>query len=139
MNKVLLTGNLGAAPEVKESKGVTFCRFSLATNERWKDRAGRPQERTDWHQVVAFGGLAKSLRSLEKGAKLGVEGKLRVRRYEKDGETRYAVEVHADEIEFLNRRHRDHEPEPDEARGGEPEEHEPGEPEPYLDDDEIPF
>ena len=134
MNKVLLIGNLGAAPEVKESKGVTFCRFSLATNERWKDRSGQPRERTDWHTVVAFSGLAKSLRRLEKGAQVAVDGKLRVRRYEKDGETRYAVEVHADAIQFLSKRHPGHAPEPDEMGLGKHDEHQPG-----LDDDEIPF
>ena len=101
MNIVLLTGNLGQAPEVRDTKTTTVARFSLATNERFKDRDGERHERTDWHRVVAFGALAKTLEQLQAGDKVTVRGKLRTNTYEKNGEKRTAVEVHAAAVEFL--------------------------------------
>jgi single-strand DNA-binding protein len=117
MNKVLLVGNLGADVVVTESKGVSYCRFSLATNERFRDREGVLQERADWHQVVAFSKLAQALGRLAKGERIAVEGKLRCRSYEKDGEKRWTVEVHAERVEFLGgkRRERDDASEPEES------------------------
>ena len=104
MNKVMLIGNLGKPALVKSSNGTTFCRLSLATNEKWKDKGGNRQERTDWHTVVAFGTLAKALEILDRGDRVAVVGKLRTSKYVKDGETRWSVEVHAEEVEFLKLR-----------------------------------
>ena len=104
MNLVVLVGNLGEAPEVKESKGVTYARFSLATTHRFKDAEGTPAQRTDWHRVVAFNGLAQTCGQLGKGAKVAVEGQLRTNSYQpEEGERRTVTEVHATRIEFLVR------------------------------------
>jgi single-strand DNA-binding protein len=104
MNTVLLVGNLGDVPKVGESKGVTWARFSMATTERFKSKNGKPAERTDWHQVYAFGSLATTLEGLAKGAKVAVRGALRKNSFEgEDGETRHVVEVQATEVEFLRR------------------------------------
>ena len=103
MNSVTLVGNLGDAPKVGDSNGVSWARFSLATTERFKDRDGQPSERTDWHQVYTFGPLAKTLAVLAKGAKVAVHGKLRKNSWERDGETQTVVEVQATEVEFLRR------------------------------------
>jgi single-strand DNA-binding protein len=101
MNSVQLIGNLGATPEIKESKGTTYARFRLAINQRWVDGEGNRQQRTDWIQVAAFNGLAKSLESLTTGDRVAVVGRLHTSTYERDGETRTSVEVHAQVVEFL--------------------------------------
>jgi single-strand DNA-binding protein len=101
MNTTHLIGNLGAAPEIKESKGTTYARFRIAINERWVDDEGKRQHRADWFQVVAFNGLAKSIAPLGKGDRVAIVGRLRCNSYERDGETRTAVEVHAQVVEFL--------------------------------------
>jgi single-strand DNA-binding protein len=104
MNSVILVGNLGDAPKVGESNGTTWARFSMATTERFKGKNGKPATRTDWHQVYAFGSLAKTLEGLAKGAKVAVHGALRKNRFEPDdGEPRHVVEVQATEVEFLRR------------------------------------
>jgi len=60
VNKVILIGNLGKDPEIKyAASGTAVCRFSLATNETWKDKAGNAQEHTEWHSIVAFGRLGE--------------------------------------------------------------------------------
>jgi single-strand DNA-binding protein len=101
MNSTQLIGNLGAAPEIKESKGTLYARFRLAINQRWIDGEGNKQQRTDWIQVVAFNGLAKSLEALDTGDQVAVVGRLHTSSYERDGETRTSVEVHAQEVQFL--------------------------------------
>ena len=79
LNKVVLIGRLGKDPvAIETKKGDAMCAFSLATNERWKDASGTPKERTTWHDVVAFGGLADvCLKHLKKGQQIYLEGKLR--------------------------------------------------------------
>lgn len=103
MNSVTLVGNLGDAPKAGESNGTSWARFSLATTERFKTKKGEPSERTDWHQVYAFGPLAKTLSALSKGAKVAVRGKLRRNTSERDGESYVNVEVEAQEVEFVRR------------------------------------
>jgi single-strand DNA-binding protein len=101
MNSVQLIGNLGAAPEINESKGTTYARFRIALNQRWVDGEGKKQQRTDWLTVVAFNGLAKSLAALDKGDQVAVAGRLRSNSYEHEGEIRTSIEVHAQEVDFL--------------------------------------
>ena len=101
MNRVILIGNLGQDPKVETKNGITYARLSIGVNEYWRDREGNKQERTDWFNVVAFGKIAVNLSHLVKGAKVGIEGKLRSSTYEKNGETRYSVDLHADRVEFL--------------------------------------
>jgi single-strand DNA-binding protein len=104
MNSVFLVGNLGKAPEVKESNDTTYAHLSVATTERFERRDGKTAERTDWHRVVAFNGLAETLRQLDEGDKVAIEGKLRTNSSTtKDGERRTSIEVHASRIEVLSR------------------------------------
>lgn len=103
LNEVRLLGYVGRDPEIKyTSTGKTVARFSLATTERWKDNAGSEKERTDWHQVVAWEHLAELVsKCVGRGDPLLVSGRIRVDKYEKDGENRVAVEVQANDIVLL--------------------------------------
>lgn len=103
MNKVTLIGYLGDAPlfgETTKTK-TPYARISLATNQVYKDRNGDKQDRTDWHRVTAFAGLARSLKMLCKGDLVAVHGHLRTDVVEKDGEKRSYVGVIATEVKFL--------------------------------------
>ena len=105
VNRVILLGNVGKDPEVKEfSDGGKVANFSLATTERaFKLQNGTEiPERTEWHNVTVKGGLAKVVEQyVKKGTKLYVEGKIRTRSYETNGEKRYITEVHVSELEML--------------------------------------
>jgi single-strand DNA-binding protein len=97
LNKVCLIGALGADPEVRTfANGGKVCNLRLATSERWKDKNGDKQERTEWHTVAIFGdGLAGvAERFLRKGSKVYVEGKLQTRKWQdQSGADRYSTEV----------------------------------------------
>jgi len=96
VNKVILVGNVGGDPEIRHMpSGDAVANVSLATSEGWKDRnTGEKKERTEWHRVVFFGKLAEIVeKHVRKGSKLYVEGKLRTRKYDKDGQTHYSTEV----------------------------------------------
>lgn len=94
VNLAIIVGNLGSDPEVREAGGTLVANFSVATSERWKDRQGNPQERTEWHRITAWGKLAEIARDyLKKGSKVYVQGKLQTRKYEKDGQTHSSTEV----------------------------------------------
>lgn len=106
VNKVILIGNLGGDPEVRHlENGVTVATFNLATSETYKDRqTGERREQTEWHRVVTWRGLAEVVEKyLKKGSKVYVEGKLRTRKWEKDGIERYSTEIQADEMTMLDR------------------------------------
>ncbi len=106
VNKVILVGNLGADPEVRHlENGVTVANFNLATSETFKDRnTGERREQTEWHRVVVWRGLADVVEKyVKKGSKVYVEGKLRTRKWEKDGIERYSTEVQADSMTMLDR------------------------------------
>ncbi len=104
VNKVILIGNLGKDPEVKYTpSGTPVAKFSLATNERYKDKDGQWQDRTEWHNIVAWQKLAEIVGEyLKKGKKVYVEGKLQTRNYEKDGVKRYITEIVADQLIMLD-------------------------------------
>ena len=108
INKVIVIGNLGANPEVRTlPSGQNVANFSLATTERFTDRNGAKQERTDWHRIVAFGRLADTCeRFLSKGRQVYVEGRLTTRQYEaKDGSgKRYGTEIVARQLRLLGNR-----------------------------------
>ena len=109
INKVIVIGNLGADPVVRTlpNSGQNVANFSLATTERFTDRNGTKQERTEWLRVVAFGRLADTCeRFLSKGRQVYVEGRLTTRQYEaKDGSgKRYRTEIVARQIRFLGKR-----------------------------------
>jgi len=98
VNKVILIGNLGADPEVKQfQNGGQVCNLRVATTDSWRDKAtGEKKERTEWHAVAIFSeGLVKVAQSyLKKGSKVYLEGKLQTRKWQdKDGNDRYTTEV----------------------------------------------
>ncbi len=109
VNKVILVGNVGKDPEVRhfENDGAV-ANFPLATSERgYTTRSGQEiPERTEWHNIVVWRGLAKVVESyVKKGTQVYIEGKLRTRSYDdKDGIKRYMTEVYADNLQLLGRR-----------------------------------
>jgi len=107
VNKVILLGNLGKDPEVRHLEGGSVvANFTLATNEFYKDKQGSRVERTEWHNISAWRGLAElAEKYLKKGSQIYVEGKLRTRQYQdKDNQTRYITEIMAEEISLLGSR-----------------------------------
>jgi len=107
-NKVIVIGNLGANPTVRAlPSGQNVANFSLATTERFTDRNGAKQERTEWHRIVAFGRVADTCqRFLSKGRQVYIEGRLTTRQYEaKDGSgKRYRTEIIARQLRLLGNR-----------------------------------
>lgn len=107
VNKVILIGNLGRDPEVKYLEGnVAVAKFSVATNESYKDKKGEWQTQTEWHDVVCWRALAeRAEKQLKKGSQVFIEGKLSHRKYQdKDGNDRYVTEVVANSFRVLDRR-----------------------------------
>jgi len=108
VNKVILVGNLGADPDVREMPtGGSVARLSIATSESWRDKVtGDQKERTEWHRVVFFGKRAETVSQyLKKGSKIYVEGSLRTNKWQdKDGNDRYTTEVIAGNFQFLDSR-----------------------------------
>lgn len=108
VNKVILVGNVGKNPEVKYSpSGTPVAKFSLATNERFKDRNDQWQDRTEWHNVIAWQRLAEIVGEfVAKGSKIYVEGKLQTSCWEdgQSGERKYRTEIVAREIVLLGAR-----------------------------------
>ena len=105
VNKVILVGNLGKDPELRyTNSGVAVATFSIATNESWKDPDGNLQERTQWHNIVAWRKLAEICGEyLKKGNKVYVEGRLQHRNYDdKNGVKRYVSEIVLDEMVMLD-------------------------------------
>lgn len=106
VNKVILIGFLGDAPEVRFSQqGKPVGTFSVAVNESWKDAQGTRQERVEWFRVVSFGRLAEVCGEyLQKGRHVYIEGRLQTRRGEdRQGEKRTTVEVVASQMRILDR------------------------------------
>lgn len=107
VNKVILVGNVGREVELRHTpSGVAVARFSVATNERWKDKNGQRQEHTEWHTVVVWGRLAEFCQQyITKGRQVYVEGSLRTRTYDDErGNRRYFTEIRAQAIQLLGRR-----------------------------------
>ena len=106
VNKVILIGFLGEAPEVRFSpQGKPVGTFSLAVNERWKDAEGAPRERVEWFQIVCFGRLAEVCgQYLDKGRHVYLEGRLQTRKWEdREGQKRTTIEVVANQMQILDR------------------------------------
>ena len=109
LNKVLLIGRLGQDPEMRTTQnGQSVASFSIATNESWRNKEGNQQERTDWHNCVAFGSTAEKYIGpyVKKGTLVSIEGTLQTRSWEdKDGNKRYTTEVVANPfggVQILN-------------------------------------
>ncbi len=107
VNKVILIGNLGRDPEIKKlENGATLASISMATSESYTDKvSGKKIENTDWHDVVLWRGLAEvAEKFLKKGMKIYVEGRLKKRTWQdREGNTRYNVEVIGDEMTILSK------------------------------------
>lgn len=157
LNKAMLIGNLGADPEVRYTKnGQAVANFRMATNEVYKDRQGTRQERTEWHNIVAWGQLADFAQNyLKKGSRVYVEGRLQTRDWTDNKDQRhFRTEVVANTVTSLDRpgdgpgqgagppadrggRGQQRGGPPDEGGGGGGD-YPGGQEEPYLEDD-IPF
>jgi single-strand DNA-binding protein len=121
VNKVILVGNLGADPEVRQSpNGSVVANLNVATGEAWKDQQGQLQERTEWHRVVMFGRTAEIAREyLRKGSKIYLEGRLQTRKWQdKNGQDRYTTEIVANEMQMLDRAAGGESPGPRQGGGG---------------------
>lgn len=102
INKAILFGNLTRDPELKAlPSGMNVCNFSIATNRVYKDRDGKKQEQTDFHNIVVFGRQADTVAQyLKKGSSAYVEGRMQTRSWEQNGEKKYRTEVVADSVQF---------------------------------------
>jgi single-strand DNA-binding protein len=104
VNKVILIGNLGRDPELRYTQGgQAVTNFTMATSERFTDRNGDQQERTEWHRIVVWGKTAENCAQyLAKGRSVYVEGRLQTRDWEdKDGNKRQTTEISAQRVQFL--------------------------------------
>jgi single-strand DNA-binding protein len=108
VNKVILLGNLGKDPEVKYTpSGTAVAKITVATNERFKDKEGQWQDRTEWHNVVLWQRLAEIAGEyLKKGSKVYIEGKLQTRSWEdkQTNQKKYMTEIVANDIVLLSSR-----------------------------------
>ena len=105
INKVILVGNLGRDPETRYlPSGGAVTNVSLATSRSWKDRdSGEQKEKTEWHRVVFFNRLGEIAGEyLKRGSKVYVEGELRTREWEKEGQKHFTTEVVATEMQMLD-------------------------------------
>ena len=106
LNKHQIIGNVGADPTVSSYQERKVAQLRVATSEVWKDRDGNKQEKTDWHNVVAWTPIAEIVEQfVKKGARIYVEGKSRTREYTgNDGVKRYITEIIADNLILLDRK-----------------------------------
>ena len=107
VNKVILIGNLGRDPETRYMpEGGAITNISIATTEKWKDKNGEMQEKTEWHRIAFFGKLAEIAGEyLKKGSQVYVEGRLQTRKWQdKDGQDKYTTEVVANVMQMLGSR-----------------------------------
>ena len=106
VNKVILVGNLGSDPQVRYTPGgQAVANFNIATSERFNNKAGEKEERTEWHRIVAWGKLAEICQQyLKKGKQVYVEGRLQTRQWEdQQGQKRQTTEVVANVMQMLGR------------------------------------
>src|SRR5471032_513467 len=107
VNKVIVVGNLGKDPESRFlPDGGAVCNFSVATTDKWKDKSGEQQERTEWHRISTFNKLAEICGEyLKKGSQVYVEGRLQTRKWQdKEGVDKYTTEIVADRMQMLGSR-----------------------------------
>jgi len=107
INKAILIGNLGKDPELRyTTSGQAVASFSLATSEKWKDKDGNMQDKTEWHNIVVWGRQAEVAKEyLSKGRPVYIEGRIQNRSYDdKDGNKRYISEIVCQKMNFLGGR-----------------------------------
>jgi single-strand DNA-binding protein len=138
-NKIIIVGNLGRDPELRyTAQGTPVCSFSVATNERRKDRNGEMQDHTTWFRVTLWNRLAETASQyLQKGKQVYIEGRLRVDEYiDRDGKPRHSLEVFATDMQFIGSRGDDA---PYERAATASASASPAESQSDLSDDDIPF
>ena len=108
VNKVILIGRLGKDPEIRSTpNGTTVCKFSLATDERWTDKSGEKQERTEWHNIVAWGKLGEICgQYLRKGKLVYIDGSIRTDSWDdkETGQKKYRTEIIAANMQMLDKK-----------------------------------
>lgn len=107
VNKVFLIGNLGRDPEIRHFEGGSkVTKFPIATNENYQDKSGEWQTRTEWHDIVCWGGQAeRAERSLKKGNLVYIEGRISKRKWQdREGNDRYSTEIISASFKLLERR-----------------------------------
>jgi single-strand DNA-binding protein len=132
-NRIIIVGNLGREPELRyTAQGTPVCSFSLATNERRKDRNGEMQDHTTWFRVTLWNRMAENANQyLQKGKSVYIEGRLRVEEYtDREGKQRHSLEVFGTDMQFLGGKSEER----SESRSEKPQEQEPD-----LTDEDIPF
>ena len=140
VNKAFLIGRLGRDPEIRKvNSGTSVVNFSIATDERWSDRSGERQQRTEWHKIIAWGTLAETCaKYLNRGQLVFIEGKIQTQEWnDRDGNKRKTTEIIASSMQMLT------------PRGGGSGDHTPQQAKPKaqpvaediedIDDEEIPF
>jgi single-strand DNA-binding protein len=106
-NKIIICGNLGRDPELRyTAQGTPVCSFSMATNERRKDKNGEMQDHTTWFRITLWNRLAETASQyLQKGRQVYIEGRLRVEEYiDRDGKPRHSLEVFGTDMQFIGSR-----------------------------------
>ena len=113
LNLCQIIGRVGKDPEVKYlPNGNAVANFSVAVSEKWKDKNGNPQEATEWFSVVMFGKTAELAgQFVGKGSRIYLSGKIKTRSWDKDGQKHYKTELHADQMQFIDRKDADAPPE----------------------------
>jgi single-strand DNA-binding protein len=143
-NKIIIVGNLGRDPELRyTAQGTPVCSFSVATNERRKDRNGEMQDHTTWFRITLWNRLAETASQyLQKGKQVYIEGRLRVDEYiDRDGKPRHSLEVFATDMQFIGSRGGDDAPYEQRAASASASSASasPAESQSDLSDDDIPF
>lgn len=117
LNRVQLIGRLGKDPNLRFTpSGKKVSTFSLAVSRRWRTAEGEAKDHTDWFNIEAWGRLGEICNEyLSKGRLVFIEGRLRTDRYEVEGDTRYFTKVVASQMQMLDRRHEEEEPEEENA------------------------
>lgn len=143
INKVILIGRLGRDPEVRSTpSGATVAKFSIATDEKFTDRSGERQERTEWHNIVAWAKLAEICgQYLKKGKLVYIEGSLRTDSWDdkETGQKKYRTEIVARDMKMLDRKGDDEGGGGSWSGGGGGRSSGPASSGPDVDDDDVPF
>lgn len=142
VNKAILIGNLGKDPELRyTSSGQAVASFSLATTDRYKDKDGNWQERTDWHNIVVWGRQGETAKEyLSKGRSAYIEGRIQTRSYDdKEGNKKWITEIVANRVQFLGGRGEGDKSSGDASGSGSDEPQTVSEPLVNQEDDDLPF
>lgn len=133
VNKVILIGRLGADPEMRYTpSGIAVANFSMATEEKWKDRDGATKNKTEWHKCVAFSRLGEICGEyLAKGSLIYLEGRIQTDKWEdRDGNTRYTTKIVLQSLQMLgDKKKKEESGQRDDSYNGPA----------YPEDDDIPF